>query len=64
MRFIAFLLTSISKICLRGAVSYPPPPYPPPLCASMAKESKGKKWKERKGDSEILVLERGREKER
>ncbi len=35
----------------------------PPLCASMAKESKGKKWKERKGDREILVLERGREKE-
>jgi hypothetical protein len=36
LRFIAFLLTSFSKICLGGAVSYPPPPPPlPPLCASM-----------------------------
>jgi hypothetical protein len=34
LRFIAFLLTSFSKICLGGAVSYPPPPLTP-LCASM-----------------------------
>jgi hypothetical protein len=27
--FIAVLLTSFSKICLGGAVSYSPPPYPP-----------------------------------
>jgi hypothetical protein len=26
--FIAFLLTSFSKICLGGSVSYPLPPYP------------------------------------
>jgi hypothetical protein len=31
--FIAFILTSFSKICLGGAVSYPSTPYPP-LCAS------------------------------
>ncbi len=30
LRFIAFLLTSFSKICLGGAVSYPPPPLTPP----------------------------------
>ena len=34
LRFIAFLLTSFSKICLEGAVSSPFP-SPPPLCASM-----------------------------
>ncbi len=34
LRFIAFLLTSFSKICLGGAVSYLPPPLPP-LCVSM-----------------------------
>ncbi len=31
LHFIAFLLTSYSKICLGGAVSYPPYP-PPPVC--------------------------------
>ena len=30
--FIAFLLTSFSKICLGGAVSYPPSPLPLPVC--------------------------------
>jgi hypothetical protein len=34
--FIAFLLTSFSKICLGERVLfYPPPPGRPPLCASM-----------------------------
>jgi hypothetical protein len=37
LHFIAFLLTCFSKICLGGAVSYPPFPLtPPPLCASMS----------------------------
>jgi hypothetical protein len=34
LRFIAFLLTSFSKICLGGAVSYPL--YPPPPCVHLS----------------------------
>jgi hypothetical protein len=39
--FIAFLLTSFSKICLGGCCFIPPPPPPhPPLCASMTRQIK------------------------
>ena len=40
LHFIAFLLTSFSKICLGGSVSCPPPP----LCASMHSNMIDQTW--------------------
>jgi hypothetical protein len=43
--FIAFLLTSFSKIGMGDAVSSPYPIPPPPLCASMEEPVVKKKMK-------------------